>query len=101
MHVVLNCGIFADWGLASNNPAKEQQTLIDLLTEVRDLQSSKFQDCLYAIMHLDDPFREGEIEAGDTRKPSQVMLDVAKYHVNKYYNLRFLHESIRHIPDQN
>ncbi|KAH5296201.1 hypothetical protein HBI12_214210 [Parastagonospora nodorum] len=52
-------------------------------------------------MHLDYAFREGEIEVDYTKTPGQVMLNVAKYHVNKYYNVRFLHESIRRIPDQN
>ncbi|KAH5463384.1 hypothetical protein HBI31_216580 [Parastagonospora nodorum] len=52
-------------------------------------------------MHLDYAFREGEIEVNYTKTPGQVMLDVAKYHVNKFYNLRFPHESIRRLPNQN
>lgn len=78
----------------------ERGSLINLLRQTSDLESSRFHDRLYAVMHLADDFYENDIEVDYNKTASQIMLDAIDHHIRRHRNLRFLNYSFRSDFDE-
>jgi len=80
---------------AVHGDRRHRDPLIDILFTSYDMEVSKGQDRLYALMHLAKDYEEGGIKVDYNKTEAQVMVDAAAYHVNQHQDLDFLHMSFR------
>ena len=86
---------------AVHGDRRHRDPLIDILFDSSDMEVSKGQDRLYALMHLAKDYEEGGIKVDYNKTEAQVMVDAAAYHISQHQNLDFLHISFRHNETSN
>jgi hypothetical protein len=80
---------------AAHGEQRVRHGLLTLLDASSNMQVSRGQDRLYAIMHLADDYEEGSIIVDYKKTKEQVMVDAAAYHISQHRNLDFLHECMQ------
>jgi len=71
--------------------------LVTLLDRSTNMQVSKGQDRLYALMHLAGDYEEGRIIVDYNKTEEQVMADAIAYHISQHRDLEFLVSCFRDV----
>ncbi|KAH3941633.1 hypothetical protein HBI81_195150 [Parastagonospora nodorum] len=93
--------LHSDWSpraqemFAFHGEARQRYKLIHLLHTKEGLLVSRGHDRFYAIMHLAQDYRDGDLAVDYSKSLEQVMLDIATHHISRHHDLEFLLNSFQ------